>query len=93
MEKFGKFCITMFLFIIGMFLQGTVLVSFWNWFIVPLGVVKIGFWHSLGFSLMASTLVGIKSNNNDDEMWEKFIKSIITYLLIWGFGAIIHLFM
>lgn len=38
----------------GILLRGWVILSYWAWFIIPLGAPAIGFWHALG----ASALVG-----------------------------------
>ena len=39
---------------VGILLRGWVILSYWAWFIMPLGAPAIGFWHALG----ASALVG-----------------------------------
>ena len=36
------------------FLAGFVLMRLWHWFIAPLGIMDLTFWHAMGLSLVAS---------------------------------------
>ena len=47
----------------------------------------------IGISLTASMFIGYHSSNKDKELWEQFVTSIGVYLMLLGFGAIVHLFM
>ncbi len=40
------------LFVIGVLLEGFVLMNLWQWFIVRLGVPAIGFFHAVGVALL-----------------------------------------
>lgn len=40
--------------ILNTFIFGSLLSCVWGWFIVPLGVVEITFWHALGISSVVS---------------------------------------
>ena len=42
----------------GIFLNALVVLLFWNWFVVPLGLKPLGYWHALGLSLFFSFIRG-----------------------------------
>lgn len=92
MEKFGKFMLGLILYTITIFVFGIVLMFMWNWFVVPLGAVKIGFWLSLGLSLTIKCFFGT-SNNSSQSFNMECVTSTFTYLVVWGVGAIVQLFL
>lgn len=79
------------LWMLEVFVYGTVLRFMWNWFITPLGLARIGFWLALGISLTITCFVGTKVSDEDNRT-EMLSLNIMAALLIWGIGAIIHLF-
>lgn len=93
MEKFGKFMLGLMLYAVATFVFGIVLMFMWNWFVVPLGVVKIGFWLALGLSLTIKCFFGSKSNDSDDGFIMDCAVNIFVYLIVWGIGAIVQLFL
>ena len=93
MDKFGKFMAGLLLYALSVFVRGIVLMFLWNWFITPLGIVKIGFWLAQGVALTLRTFVVFADRNNEDNVWACMIGEIIGYLLVWGVGAIIQLFL
>ena len=81
--------------LLTVFVQGVVLMNLWNWFIAPLGVTKIGYWMAFGISLTLKVFIEKSSKDDDDEdegLFVSFFGTIIGYLVIWGIGAIIALF-
>ena len=65
--------------ILGLLLNAYFLLLLWHWFVVPLGVREITYWHSAGLSVMLSYL-GNRSEDQDDgerdyPFWNKRIKS------------------
>ena len=77
------------------FVQGVVLMNLWNWFMVPLGVMKVNLAMAFGLSLTISMFIDVKSNSNSDDKSSAlcdFFGTIIGYLIIWGIGAIVVLF-
>lgn len=98
MKTFGKICLALLIDALQLFVLGVVLMFLWNWFIVPLGAVSIGYWLALGIALTINTfLIMVKRDNGHKD--EEFLESIgrnlgyiVGLLLIWGMGAIIHLF-
>lgn len=75
-----------------------VLLWLWRWFIVPLGVAGISFWHSLGLCLLVS-LLRVNSNRVDgdertfDDFKLRFWVGNILEGLIFGAGWLVHLAM
>lgn len=92
MEKFGRMTLATILFALLLFVQSIVQMFMWNWFITPLGVVKIGFWLSMGISLTISMFCGKNGKFEGEKIYEQFITQIFVFLMIWGIGAIIQLF-
>lgn len=39
----------------------------WGWFVVPLGVIPITYWHATGLAFLASMFVGWRSSAKDSE--------------------------
>lgn len=91
MEKFGKFMLGLILYVISVFVFGIVLMYMWNWFIFPLGVVKIGFWLALGLSLTIKCFFGVNNKDGNDGFFVSCIASIFAYLITWGIGALVNL--
>lgn len=79
-------------------IQGVVLMHLWNWFMTKLGLPAIGFWLTLGISLVVNvfilpSILGLqKQDIESSEAIARSVGTIIGYLIIWGVGAIIHLF-
>lgn len=75
-----------------------VIMSLWGWFVVPLGVAAIGYWHALGFKILATIVVkGISETKSRKELiagddWLENLLSVpVTYLFVWGLGWLISL--
>jgi hypothetical protein len=74
--------------------NGFVITQLWNWFIVPLGVISISIAHAIGLSLIIGMLtLRINAEYKEMKPWEYMTISCIAYLMFWGMGAIVHLFM
>jgi len=97
------FLAMMVLAVLSSFLGAVVLVDMWGWFVAPLGVASITFWHAMGLlSLLSLMKLGVAQVKNDDaeadkEWWSDTLFQIIHftagYLFAWGFGAIWHHYM
>ena len=76
-------------------LQGFVISKLWFWFIAPLGIVNIGIAQAIGISLIVSLLTTHVDMARDPDMkgWPMLIGQVAGLLFIWGFGAIVHMFM
>lgn len=70
----------------------------WSWFMVPLGMVEIGFWEALGIMTVAGMFKhGLPAAKSDSEfdhwsgehLW-KIMLYALGYLTSWGVGAICH---
>ena len=84
--------------------QSVIVMYMWNWFIAPLGISSIGFWHAMGISLTIGIVFAAFFSNLKKEEKNENVKGasyiigyvvghVIGYLLIWGLGALIHCFM
>ncbi len=74
-----------------------VLMWFWRWFLTPLGVAEIGYWHSLGIMVLWKFLLNKRKNADSvpiertieerkQRKWNRF--STATFFLVIGF--IVH---
>jgi hypothetical protein len=72
-----------------LWLTPTVLVSYWKWFIVPLGVVPIGHWHAFALLTMVYLFTHHLYREKPQSKFTLFTQAavIATYLLIaWFIG-------
>ena len=66
-----------------------VLSTLWAWFVVPLGVAKIGMAHAYGLSLIPSTVLGVRGlYSPEDKRTEAAIAAIVLPSLALLFGWI-----
>jgi len=72
-----------------------VLASLWTWFLVPLGVMRVGVSHAYGVSIIASLLVfdGSITRDTDRGLGENISNSLLFSGAFLGFGWIAHYFM
>lgn len=81
------------------FFDAFVLLRLWQWFIVPLGAVHIGYWHAYGIDNCIMLLVLPLTQKTDDEPFdaEKAAKAVtgrfFGYALVLGVGYCAHLLM
>lgn len=94
MKLFGTIVAGVLMYLLSTFVSGIVLMFMWNWFIHPLGVIKIGFWLAFGISMTIKFFIGlnISRDKDNDGFFTGCISSILACLLTWGLGAIIQLF-
>ena len=74
-------------------LSAVVLRDLWTWFVVPLGVMSIGFWHAYGISILVSRLTHqidwAEIEKPVDTPILRFFVAGFYYLMIWGVGALV----
>lgn len=79
-----------------MLLNGFAIMNLWNWFIMPLGVINIGFAHALGIDVLITLIVMVEVPKKIEE-FEDIVRNIIyiNLLPIWALilGFIIKCFM
>lgn len=86
------------LFILSWFGGVMLLLCFWNWFLVPLGIKSLSFWSGLGIWLFFSFLKqdnnpSNKTRNQDYSYWAKYIKGQYFVLgMFFALAWITHLF-
>lgn len=85
--------IAILLFPLAFWLRGIVTVDLWDWFLVPLGVIAIGFWHAVGMSAIIAFFTIQPSMHKEFTATALMIYSIAMSLVFWGLGAIYHSFM
>ncbi len=92
-KLFGLFPVLLF----GLLLHAYFLLLLWHWFVMPLGVRDINYWHAAGLSAMFSYLRGSQLQNKENRDyydWVKIIKTsfremVFFFVIAWLF----HLFM
>ncbi len=78
--------------VLALVARGWSLSLLWGWFVVPLGVAAIGFWHACGISALVTMLVFQKPPKDDDaddavtKALSPLVTSILLSLFCAGFG-------
>lgn len=68
---------------VGIFWGGYVAATLWGWFMVPLGVSAIGYWHAVGLgSLMAAFGLGGSSGSNSKSAEDYLIERLVYSTLL-----------
>jgi len=88
-----KLIISLIFIFIMILLRGFVLVDLWEWFIVPLGLIRIGFFHALGISILVALLTYEGTDGSKKEWYEPLVKSLAITLFSWWFGYIYFILM
>lgn len=73
-------------------LRGFVLTIMWKWFIVPLGVVDIGFFHAIGIAMTISIFTQ-QAQKEEIDMANAFLSSFALSVIALIFGFIFQLFL
>lgn len=58
--------------------------TLWTWFVVPLGVMKIGFAQAYGFSLLVSVFMGVRGlsvEGANTAIWAGILLNILALIL------------
>lgn len=82
---------------IGIFWGGYVASTLWAWFLVPLGVKAITYWHAAGISALLGVFLGsrgLRENKKEsltDSAWFGLFSGLIIPLLCLGIGWIAKL--
>lgn len=101
-DVFGEIGNLLLVMIFIMLFRGYVLSILWMWFVVPLGVLPITAVHGIGIFLLVCFLSVKKTPKNSEEKQQKssgekaaleFLTATLYTLLMWGMGAILHIFM
>lgn len=75
-------------------LRGLIIADLWRWFIVPLGLSSIGIIQAMGLATLIAMLTHQSNVTTEKREWWQFILlAVITNLMFWGMGALIHLFL
>jgi hypothetical protein len=62
------FLLLLTIFLLGIFWGGFVAATLWGWFMIPLGVKAIGYWHAVGLAALLNVLLGSRGiNKTHDE--------------------------
>lgn len=71
-----------------------VLVKMWLWFVVPLGVPEIAYWHAFGIGLLISytthQLPGNPPKLEAEDHIANAIGRLLATFIVWGAGSLIH---
>jgi hypothetical protein len=85
---------------LSLLLHGWATYKLWSWFIVPLGVPEIGFFHALGIVIFVGFVAGFRNSYSEFQNAQdcKIIIDCVLYLyvrpiLVLVFGWLLHCFM
>jgi len=80
-----------FLFTAAALLRGWVLSLLWDWFLVPLGVPSVGFWHAVGLCLVVTFLTYHYYNfqRSKPNLIEALVY-VLSPLAVLGIGWVVH---
>ena len=65
-----------------LFLEPYVVSLMWKWFVVSLGVPKIGYWHAFGLTLLVNFLM-YKATDNKDVTNKQLVHALYYVLVTW----------
>lgn len=95
--EIGAGCLLMLISMVaGMFMSGWAIGKLWGWFIVPLGVPTISFWHGLGLACAVSLFTHRTdfSGNKNKSWWsivgESLARAFIIPTVFVAFGWFYH---
>jgi len=72
------------------FLRGFALKCMWGWFVMPLGVMALSFWHALGLSVTLLAFTGRSSSTDPKESFGMRVAvAICVTLLLLGVAWLI----
>lgn len=75
-------------FALYIFWGGYVAATLWGWFVVPLGVMAITYWHAVGLTCVVAAFAGVKSDDNikeSESLGEGVAKSVFMAVIIPAF--------
>ena len=78
---------------VSLFLEGIVLYYLWEWFVVPLGMPQLKFWHALGLGLLVHYLTYHYydfKKNDEAGIYEPFCYLFIRPVATLGLGWCIN---
>ncbi len=83
---------------VSVYLRVIALMWLWYWFVVPFGIMSLGFWHALGLSGLIAFLTyefnGAKADTDYKQSYvENLVKSTMVSVIMLFFGFIYQLFM
>lgn len=85
------------LWAIGVFWGGFVASTLWDWFMVPLGMVSINYWHASGLSALLAVFLGPRglhrAEDKDDvgaELTYGFVCAVLIPLMGLAAGWVAH---
>lgn len=63
----------------------------WAWFVVPLGVMAITYWHAVGLSCVVTAFIGVRTDDNKngaeaESAWNHAYLSAVMPALMLGIG-------
>lgn len=82
------------LLIPSIFIHGFAVMTMWGWFIVPLGVMALTLWHSLGLALTTYYISGGLHNSKTDTDTDnglQIVKAYVAPLIVLAVGYLYNL--
>lgn len=83
--------------IAGVFVNGLAAMLLWGWFVAPIGVMAIGYWHAIGVSLVVG-LLARRAQTADantfaqvwSEAWNRIVHGLFRPALFIAIGWLVH---
>lgn len=87
-------------FALFVFWGGYVAATLWGWFVVPLGVMAISYWHAVGLTCVMAAFAGVKSDEDTEDsesigegVAKATFKGALIPALLLGMGWVAHNYM
>lgn len=77
------------LFVLGLW-EAVAVKLLWSWFMVPLGLAALSYWHAYGIVLLVSL---VTHTSTDADLKRRLLNSILLPVVSIVFGALVHAFM
>lgn len=78
-------------------MRGVLIHSCWQWFIIPLGAIEVGYVHSYGIAITAQIMGSNPSSPSASKTFGAKVMALLLFpvamLLVWGIAFVIHLWM
>ena len=74
-------------------MKGAVLMVMWQWFVVPLGVVRISMPWAIGLMVLGGLVDNRKSEEGSSSWLDRFFESAVIYVFVLTVGYLMHLLM
>jgi hypothetical protein len=93
---FAGIMLAVFAIIVGVALHGYTVMHMWTWFVVPLGVMSLSYWHAFGLCAVVRYMTFTNTHllaKKDHKWWEPVVMAVSVPAGVLLIGYIIHCLM